>query len=395
MIRRPLRWIRRVIADTGEQEPVPVHLEREPGGQYVFRLGLRAGLGHQEGARIPIGCRPNPSDHPLLKEIHECEVAGQRLEAANLHALRAKVARLLEGIAPARSLPLCYFRAPAMGYELPVYEDRGGLVCPVIGGPSLKARDLAEIRAVACRYLVSAGYVAEPEEVEVDVVRPRDLSRMPPAAVLRSEDDPGFWLPCVEGRSPDGPVVGAVAHPAALRGRRLRLPRGGVEDQAPPAAPDLVALLRFLRSELARVGAPAAAGLVAAQAQPEAWAAAEERTEDAGVVLEAHLADADGTRLELPVRRTGAGDLTVAVEDRGINVFLAPDAEGLALQVGRHLVADGFLRFAQEVEVQVGGPPRPEFLDLESIATDLGEGTSGAPGADASGSYEEVHRQWP
>ena len=69
----------------------------------------------------------NPSPHPILKEIHHCEVAGQTLEAANVYALKAKVERLLETIAPARALPLCYFRAPAMDYELPVYEQGGWL----------------------------------------------------------------------------------------------------------------------------------------------------------------------------------------------------------------------------------------------------------------------------
>ena len=43
-------------------------------------------------------------------------MAGQALEAANVYALGAKVARLLETIAPARALPLCYFRVPAMDY---------------------------------------------------------------------------------------------------------------------------------------------------------------------------------------------------------------------------------------------------------------------------------------
>src|SRR5919197_1548705 len=119
---------------------------------YAFRLGVRAGFGGQETARIPVRRRPNPAPHPILKEIHECEVAGQPLEAANLYALRAKVARLLEGIAPGRSLPLCYFRVAAMDYELPVYEDDGELTSPVICGPNLRANDMAGIRRLVCRY---------------------------------------------------------------------------------------------------------------------------------------------------------------------------------------------------------------------------------------------------
>src|SRR5919199_122305 len=99
-----------------------------------IRLGVRAGFGGQEVARIPVAKRPNAAPHPILKEIHYCEVAGRTLEAANVYALREKVARLLEGIAPGRALPLCYFRVPAMDYELPVYEEDGALTSPVIGG---------------------------------------------------------------------------------------------------------------------------------------------------------------------------------------------------------------------------------------------------------------------
>ena len=176
-------WIRGVIADRGEHEPVPIFLERGVGDQYVYRLGVRAGFGGQETARLPVQRRPNPAPHPILKEIHVCEVAGQTLEAANLYSLKAKVARQLEMIAPARSLPLCYFRVPAMDYELPVYEHGRELTSPVIGGPNLKAPDLAGIRQVVCRHLVSAGYVRDPEEVEIHAVQAPRAERLETEAI--------------------------------------------------------------------------------------------------------------------------------------------------------------------------------------------------------------------
>jgi hypothetical protein len=363
-------WIRDVIADRGEHEPVPIYLERGAGDQYVYRLGARAGFGGQETARLPIQRRPNPAPHPILKEIHVCEVAGKTLEAANLYSLQAKVARQLETLAPARSLPLCYFRVPAMDYELPVYEAGGELTSPVLGGPKLKARDLAGIRQVVCRYLISAGYVRDPEEVKVGVLRPRDLKLVEPATVIRSHSDPDLWLPAVEGISPDGPVVGVVGRPTQLRRRERRRAGGGltVEDTA-PAGPDVIGLLRYLRTEFARAGVTAAEGMYATEVRPEIWAAAEEHTEDAGVRLVSYLTDPDATRLELDVRRTGAGDVAVAVEDIGINVFLAPDADALAHQVGRHLAGDEFLRFAEEVEIHAVEAPRAERLETEAIRT--------------------------
>jgi hypothetical protein len=371
-------WIKGVIADRGEHAPVPIYLERSREG-YAFRLGLRAGFGGQETARIPIGRRINPDPHPILKEIHFCEVAGQTLESANVYALKAKVERQLETIAPARTLPLCYFRVPAMDYELPVYEHGGWLTSPVIGGPRLRSHDLAGIRAQVCRYLESAGYVNDVEEVAVGVLRPRDLRRVEPAAVFRSHSDPELWIPSVEGTSEEGAVVGLVSHAPQLRRRERRRRGGGPStEETTPAAPDVIALLRYLRSEIGRAGEMAAWGLYAAQVRPEIWAVAEERTEDAGVLLVAHLTDADGTRLELPVRRTGAGDVAVAIADHGINVFLAPHEEALATQVGHHLAGAEFLRFTEEVEIHRAGPPRAESLGVEAISNEP----------------EEVHTAW-
>ena len=367
-----------MIADRGEYEPVPIHLERTDGDGYAFRLGVRAGFGGQETARVPVTKRANADPHPILKEIHECEVAGQVLSAANPFALREKVARLLESVAPARTLPLCYFRVPAMDYELPVYEDGGHIVSPVFGGPNLKAHDLAGIRRIVCQYLRSAGYVASEDEVEVGVVRPRDLSLVAPAAVFRSLADRELWVPSVEGISEEGPVVGVLGHAAQLRGHERR--RAGVlPDDKAPAAPDVIALLRVVREELSRGrrGTDPEA-VYADQVRPEIWAAAEERTAPAGASCVAYLSDEDATQLELKIRYTGAGDLATALQDRGISVFLAPDESALAGQVGRYLAAHDFLRYATEVEVHAEHAPRAERLEADEIWTH----------------HEEVSAQW-
>jgi hypothetical protein len=322
-------------------------------------------------------------------------VAGQTLEAANVYALKAKVERLLETIAPARALPLCYFRAPAMDYELPVYEQHGWLTTPVLGGPRIRSRDLADIRRQVCRYLESAGYVNDAEEVSVGVVRPRDLSRVPPAAVFRSLSDADLWLPSVEGTSEDGPVVGVVGHAPQLRRAAARRRRGGgpsVDDTA-PAAPDVVSLIRYLQTELGRAGSMAAWGLYASAVRPEIWAAAQARTEDAGSRLVAHLTDGASTRLELEVRRTGAGDVAAAIEDRGINVFLAPDEGALATQVGHHLAGSDFLRGAEEVVVEPPTTPRAELLGVDEITTSNEPSIGGSTGGEAP-RVKEVHAAW-
>lgn len=352
------------MADAGEHEGIAIHLERDPGGAYAFRLGVRAGFGGLESARVAIARRANPDPHPILKEIHSCEIAGRRLEAGNVQALQAKAATLLEAIAPARALPLCYFRAPAMDYELPVYEERGELSSPVLGAPRLRAPHLAGMRAHVCRYLVSAGYVAEADEVTVGVLRPSDLRRVPPAAVFRSLEDPAFWVPSVEGFSDDGPVVGVLGQATRLVGEERPRPAAGPPPRPQaPAAPDVVELLRFLRTT--RV-APA---LYASEVRPEIWAAARLHLEPTPRRAVAPIADDDVPELDLPIARTGFGELVVALDDRGICLFLAPSEAELARTVGRYLAFAGFLPVATEVEVRDAQRPRAERLDPAAIAS--------------------------
>src|SRR5256885_16968256 len=93
-------WIRDTIAYQGEYAPVPIELERTDDHGYVFRLGVRAGFGGGETARLPIHHRPNDAPHPILKEIYSREVAGPTLQAANLFALRPKGASALETSPP-------------------------------------------------------------------------------------------------------------------------------------------------------------------------------------------------------------------------------------------------------------------------------------------------------
>jgi hypothetical protein len=366
------RWAKHVVADRGEEAGVPIFLERIGHDHgYRFRLGVRAGFGGQETARIEVHRRMNADPHPVLKEIFSCEVAGRTLEAANILALEAKVAALLESIAPARTLPLCYFRAPAMDYELPVYEHDGRISSPIIGGPKLRATDLAGIRRHICRYLVSAGYAREAEDVEVLVLRPRDLRLVPPAAVVRSTADPEVWIPCVDGISDEGPVVGVLEHASRLRHpRRARQGAGPAAGEASPAAPEIVSLLRYVRVELAR-GRPVLepATLYAADVRRDQWTLAEARLSGAHARLVAYLAYEQGTRLEMAIRRSGAGESITAIEDRGISVFAADSDEELAGAVGRYLTAQGFLRFAEEVELQPAQTPHAERLDPNTIWT--------------------------
>jgi hypothetical protein len=111
----------------------------------------------------------------------------------------------------------------------------------------------------------------------------------------------------------------------------------------------VVALLRYVRAELERLRSDVdPEALYAAEVVPEVWAAAEQRTEEAGSRLIAPLESSSS--LVLDVRRTAAGDLVAALVDRHISVFLARDEDALARQVGSYLAGTGFLGSPDQVK---------------------------------------------
>jgi hypothetical protein len=373
-------WSKGVVRDrTGGVEAVHVGLERNPGAVvelgaenppdvpiYVLRVGIGGGFGGTR-AGLPVFRHHNPSPHPILKEIYRCEVAGKVLEAANVYALRDKVQRQLEVIAPARSLPLCYFRAPRFDYSLPVYEQGSRLVCPVLTGPKIKARDLAGLRVPVVRWLRSAGYLAAKEEPEVLVVRPSDIRLVPPAGVIRCLDDPALWFPAVEGASAEGPVVGLLLHPAELRAEE-RPRRGAPAASAPPSAPDVTGLLRYVGHEMAvrgRLVNPWA--LYSCDVRPEIWARTEELTDSTSRRLVCQLEG--GESLEVPIRHTAAGELVAGLQEREITIFLGGDDAALAGAVARYLVETRFLRSAAEMRIETALESPAESLDPDSIWT--------------------------
>jgi hypothetical protein len=95
-----------------------------------------------------------------------------------------------------------------------------------------------------------------------------------------------------------------------------------------------------------------ASSIYASRVRPEMWARTEQLTYDEGRQLVCWLQGDEPERLELPLRRTAAGELLTALEDDGIAVFSGPDQSALAARVGQYLSGSGFLRFEDTVEVE-------------------------------------------
>jgi hypothetical protein len=321
-----LGWVRDVIADHGDVAPIPVRVEEGAGGCFLV-AGVNGGA-----ARIAVDRRRNPAPHPILKEIHSCEVAGRRLEAESPEALRRKVAAMLEGLAPGRDLPLAYFRAPAAGYELPVYADEDHIVAHAFGGPRSRARDLAGVRAHVARHLVSAGYVAAEDDLEVALVDPVDLCLIEPTAAFRSLADEELWLPWIDR-----------SHAADPRIDRLGLDASGDAD--------VLAVLAWLRDQASgQWTVDSAEFLYASGVRPAAWSTAQRGCSDAGMLVLAEI-DGDAPRLELPVLRTATGELVVALDCGGIDVFLGATPHELATLIGMRLVRHGCVPSPDRVAV--------------------------------------------
>jgi hypothetical protein len=235
----------------------------------------------------------------------------------------------------------------------------------VLAGPKIKADGLDEIREPVARNLRTAGYLGPDEEPEVLVVRPSDLRLVPPAAVIRSLDDPALWHPTVEGSSGAGPVVGLLAHPAELRDGDRR--RGAPQDP-PPSAADVTGLLRRIGAEMVQRGATRDPwALYASDVRREIWARTEALTDPTPSALVCHLEG--GELLECPVRHTAAGELVAALQERAITVFLAGDLDSLNAVVGRYLAEAGFLRHAADLRSETVTAPPAEALDPDSIWT--------------------------
>ena len=169
---------------------------------------------------------------------------GQHLRAAGQGAARAGLDRAR------RARCRCATSARRRcDYELPVYEEGTAHRLPDARGSQAQGARPGGIRELVCRHLISAGYWPDEEPDGAASCGPATCA-VPPAAVFRSLADPGVaagrrgHLRRGAGGRRAGPCP-----PSSPRGRRGAAPP---PRDAPPSAPDVIGLLRFLRGECGR-----------------------------------------------------------------------------------------------------------------------------------------------
>lgn len=141
-------------------------------------------------AAIPVYWRPGPS--PARPELYVADVAGWRLECANIFALRRDVLRTLGQLWRYGGLPE-YLIAVGDGREVaPVYRVEGRLRARLRGGPIFLAPDIGSLAVSLRRYLAAAE--PAPDMVAARVSR-ADLQLYEPCAVLEAGGRLPVWIP--------------------------------------------------------------------------------------------------------------------------------------------------------------------------------------------------------
>ena len=228
---------------------VPVELGcRERARRAAVRLppGSRGRLRRHAGGAAGVPARqplpaPDPQGDPRLRGGRQAARGRQHLRAPRQGRPQ------LETIAPGRSLPLCYFRAPAMDYALPVHEEGGDLVCPVLGGAQAQGRRPGR---------APEPVVAPPRPRRLPGLRARSPRSWSSGRATCAWSTPAAVIRCLDAGALDADRRGHLARgprrwpprPSARaaprerrRAARRRRPR------PPPSARDVIGLLRYLR----------------------------------------------------------------------------------------------------------------------------------------------------
>ncbi len=322
--------------------PVEVRLVRNPSfhpgsGEETPRYFYLVRLpGMASEARLPVYWNPRPaSPDVLVREAYRVRVAGQTLEAGNLHVLGDLVRSTLAGLGAPGQPPRFWLlhRSSAV----PVYWQ-GGTYEALTDGPRLWGRDLQELRDRYAYYLASCnGGPGGP--VTVALLSFADLDVHGPEAVL---EGPGVWAPVFPE---DGTLVAFGP--------------GQTTWSAPHSPAGVLSLWEAASRQLALCGKLAdPASLWLAEVSEACHGALMQASTPTGLALRLVRLDGAGAdRVRLAVRRVG--HLVFASCPQRSCLHVAPDLGTLREGVARHLAEAWAVAGPPELAVEESPGPAP------------------------------------
>ncbi len=207
-------------AEAGPRISLSRNLNAAMPGAPAYLVRVRAG---ELDTRLGVWREPRPQD-PHMREAYWTELAGTRLERANLPALETALRRLLAELLATDKAPRYLFRASGE-LLVPVLED-GSRLWVVLDGRRVEGGELGRLRTAVADW--AAGRAAPPgaargtasgaargaAELEI-LLLDRELRGVGPVAIFRDDD---LWFPVFP--EPPGALGTQVA------GRRLQAEHG-------------------------------------------------------------------------------------------------------------------------------------------------------------------------
>jgi hypothetical protein len=299
-----------------------------------FVLTDLSGLNGMRKVRVPVFWRMGGGPGAPRKETYTVQIAGMTVEAGNLIALEADVAKVLLHIMQRQRLPH-FWLVPPNGESIPVIRHEAGYAVYVPRGPQFAARTLAKIRDHVHQYLLALGMIAADDAIGI-VALGADLRQVAPLAIYEAA---GIWLPVfeVEGR---------------LRVEGLDLPVDGMEFRT---VHDLLRARNAVAASLVRAGRlPSGEHLVVAHISDAAWPEILGQSAPSEHVLAFPDPSGHG-RHTVPVLRLG--DAMICIPNGVRRLFAGSDLWRLADVVGLEMERRGAARRGEVGVLRVGLTP--------------------------------------
>lgn len=160
--------------------------------KYFFEIDLTPIIPRAGASRIPVYWRPNPSPHPMLKEIYSAEIAGITIEKGNLFSLKDSIPDVIQSIIDFGTLPYYYLIFP--GGRIPVYHcDDNKFHIKMRGGPEFSGENVSVISKKFSDYLIDTHLIRRMSEVDIALLYWKEMRLYPSAFILTYGEN--VWVP--------------------------------------------------------------------------------------------------------------------------------------------------------------------------------------------------------